>query len=144
MASLLDKLKNKKSKSSKFSEGQKKIFDHGENWLSSEGQLAVDIYETDLELVVRSAIAGIDSDNLDVSIENDVLTIKGKRDNPATKDTRKNYLTKECYWGPFSREIILSKEIDPSRVRASMEKGILTIRMPKIERERKRKIIIGE
>ncbi|GAH21149.1 unnamed protein product, partial [marine sediment metagenome] len=53
-----------------------------------------------------------------------------------------NYFAQECYWGPFSREVILPVEVDPSRVEAAMKEGILTIRIPKILREKKRKISI--
>ncbi|PIR02829.1 MAG: hypothetical protein CO144_00245 [Candidatus Nealsonbacteria bacterium CG_4_9_14_3_um_filter_35_11] len=111
------------------------------DWKISEGQLSADIYETETELIIQTAIAGVQAKELDISLENDVLIIKGERENP-TKDSKKNYFSKECYFGPFSREVILPREIDPSRVKATMEEGILTIRMPKIEREKKKKIII--
>jgi len=111
------------------------------DWKISEGQLSADIYETETELIIQTAIAGVQAKELDISLENDVLIIKGERENPA-KDSKKNYFSKECYFGPFSREVILPREIDPSRVKATMEEGILTIRMPKIEREKKKKIII--
>jgi len=110
------------------------------DWKISEGQLSADIYETETELIIQTAIAGVQAKELDISLENDVLIIKGERENP-TKDSKKNYFSKECYFGPFSREVILPREIDPSRVKATMEEGILTIRMPKIEREKKKKII---
>jgi len=111
------------------------------DWKISEGQLSADIYETETELIIQTAIAGVQAKELDISLENDVLIIKGERENP-TKDSKKNYFSKECYFGPFSREVILPREIDPSRVKATMEEGNLTIRMPKIEREKKKKIII--
>jgi len=111
------------------------------DWKISEGQLSADIYETETELIIQTAIAGVQAKELDISLENDVLIIKGERENP-TIDSKKNYFSKECYFGPFSREVILPREIDPSRVKATMEEGILTIRMPKIEREKKKKIII--
>jgi len=60
------------------------------------------------------------------------------------EEERKNYLIKECYWGSFSREIILPVEIDGSRAKASIKEGILKIRIPKLEREKKRKISIKE
>lgn len=109
----------------------------------SEGQLAIDIYQTEKELVIQSAIAGIKLKDLDISIEKDKLTIKGKREKPIENE-KINYFYQECYWGPFSREIILPVEIDPSRAEASFKEGILTIRMPKIEREKKKKIEVKE
>ncbi len=109
-------------------------------WFEPEGQLAIDVYQTKDELVVQSAIAGVKPENLDVSIESDILTIRGSREKPFQDE--ENYFTQECYWGPFSREIIVPVEVDPTRIKAAMKEGILTIRIPKIERERKRKIAI--
>ncbi|MDD4625163.1 MAG: Hsp20/alpha crystallin family protein [Candidatus Pacebacteria bacterium] len=111
------------------------------DWKVSEGQLAVDIYETEEELVLQTAIAGVEAESLDISLEKDLLIVKGERKNPA-KETKKNYFVQECYFGSFSREVILPREIDPSHTKAAMEEGILTIRMPKIERDKKRRITI--
>lgn len=111
------------------------------DWKISEGQLAVDIYETEEELVLQTAIAGVEAESLDISLEKDLLIIRGDRKNPA-KETKKNYFVQECYFGSFSREVILPREIDPSHTKAAMEEGILTIRMPKIERDKKRRITI--
>lgn len=104
-----------------------------------EGELAVDVYQTEDELVIQSPIAGVRPENLDVSIEDDQLTIKGFRERPREKQ-EKNYLYQECYWGAFSRQIILPEEVDPSRAQATLKEGILTIRIPKLEK--KRKIIV--
>jgi HSP20 family molecular chaperone IbpA len=108
-----------------------------------EGQLTIDVYQTDGHLVIQSAIAGIKAEDLDISIEEDVITIKGIREKPDEREKR-NYFYQECYWGPFSREIILPVEVDPNRAEAAMKEGILTLRLPKIERKRKRKIAIKE
>ena len=107
-----------------------------------EGQLTVDVFQTKNDLVIQSAIAGIKSEDLDISIENDVLIIKGNREK--SKEEEQDYFTQECYWGLFSRKIILPVEVDPSRIAAIMKQGILTIRLPKIEREKKRKVIVKE
>ncbi len=112
-----------------------------EKWFEPEGQLAIDVYQTDGELVIQSAIAGVKSEELDISIEGDVVTIKGIREKLEESEEKK-YFYQECYWGSFSREIILPEEADPSRAEGEMKNGILTIRIPKIERKRKRKIII--
>jgi len=111
-----------------------------EKWLEPEGQLAIDVYQTKNELVVQSAIAGVKPENLDISMEDDVLIIRGNRER--LPEQEENYFTQECYWGPFSREVILPVEVDPGRVEAVMKEGILTIRIPKISRERKRKIVV--
>ena len=105
-----------------------------------EGQLAVDVYQTDKYLVIQSAIAGIDPKNLDISFEREVITIKGWRGKQFEEEG--DYFTKECFWGSFSREVILPVEIDPDRAEATMKEGILTIRAPKILKEKKRKISI--
>lgn len=112
-------------------------------WLEPEGQLVVDIYQTDKEIVIQSAIAGVKPENLDISIENDMVIIKGVREKPFEQEER-NYFYQECHWGPFSREIILPEEVDNSRIQASIKEGILTIRIPKIERKKKRKVTVKE
>lgn len=113
-------------------------------WFNSqEGQLTIDLYETENEFVVQSAVAGVKPDDLDISIENDKLSIKGVRAQKV-KEEGKKYLYQECYWGAFSRDVILPSEVDPSRTQALLKEGILTIRLPKIDREKKRKIEIIE
>lgn len=117
-----------------------KVLQKEEKWPEPEGQLAIDIYQTDSDLVIQSAIAGVKPENLDVAIEKDLLTIRGRRKKPSEEEG--DYFSQECYWGSFSREIILPVEIDPGRVEASLTEGVLTIRIPKIERNKKRKIVI--
>lgn len=109
-----------------------------ENWFESEGQLAIDVYQTETELVIQSAIAGVKPEDLDISIERDVLTIRGNRQKPFEENG--DYFTQECYWGPFSRKVVLPVEIDPDRTEATMKDGILTIRLPKLLREKLRQI----
>ena len=109
-----------------------------EKWFETEGQLAIDIYQTENELVIRSAIAGVKPEFLDISFERDIIIIRGKREKPS--EEKGDYFSQECYWGPFSREIILPVEVDPNLAEATMKEGILTIRLPKIEREKKRVI----
>lgn len=104
-----------------------------------EGQLAVDVYQTETDLIIQSAIAGVKPEDLDITIESDTVSIKGTRKEPFANE-EKNYFYQECYWGPFSREIILPEETDPSRAEATMKEGILIIKIPKIERKRKRKL----
>ena len=125
----------------KISEMQESKKNQEEKWLETEGQLAVDVFQTEDDLVIQATIAGIKGDNLDIAIEGDKVTIRGKRERP-TKDEKINYFYQECYWGPFSREIILPVEIDPTRAVALFKEGVLVIRMPKISREKKRKIFI--
>lgn len=123
--------------------GTTNIVDHAKDWKITDGQLVVDIYETDKELIVQSAIAGIKNNKINIGLEDDILIITGERENPI-KDDNKNYFTQECYFGPFSREIILPREIDTSRIEAKVKEGILTIRMPKIERAKSKKIEVED
>jgi len=109
-----------------------------EKWPEPEGQLAIDVYQTETELIIQSAIAGVKPEDLDISMERDILTIKGNRQKPFEENG--DYFTQECYWGPFSREVILPVEIDPDRAEAAMKDGILTIRIPKLLREKRRSI----
>ena len=104
-----------------------------------EGELAVDIYQTQDDIVIQAAIAGIKSDALDVAIEDDLVTISGERRNPA-RDAEREYFHQECFWGPFSREIILPDDVDPGKAEASMKDGVFTLRMPRIKREASKKI----
>ena len=105
-----------------------------------EGQLTIDVYQTENDLVIQSAIAGVKPESLDIVIERDMITIKGSREKPLEENG--DYFSQECFWGSFSREVILPAEVDPERVEASMRDGILTIRIPKILREKKRKIAV--
>ena len=115
-----------------------------EKWLTfsgeAEGQLAIDVYQTENDLVIQSAIAGVRPENLEIALEKDILTIKGIREKPFNEEG--DYFSQECYWGPFSREIILPAEVDPNQAAAKMKEGVLTIRIPKIRREKKRKVVV--
>jgi HSP20 family protein len=119
-----------------------KIKADDKKWLEPEGELAVDVYSTDKEIVVQSAVAGVKSKDLDVSVEDDMIIIKGSRNNPCQDKDKKDFF-QECYWGKFSRKIIIPDEIDPSRIEAAVKEGTLTIRIPRIIRE-KSKIEIKE
>lgn len=105
-------------------------------WLNeeeeSEGQLAVDVYQTDKKIYIQSTIAGVNPDNLQISLHHDLLTIKGKRETNK-KIKPEQYLYKECYFGPFSRSIILPSEVNSQKVEASLENGILTVSLEKIK-----------
>jgi len=105
------------------------------DWLNydneeTEGQLAVDVFQTDNKIIIKSTIAGVEPDNLKISLHNDLLTIKGRR---SIKEIvrEEDYLYKECYWGPFSRSIILPSEVDNKKVEADLENGVLTISLYK-------------
>lgn len=110
-----------------------------QEWFQPEGELAVDVFQTDNDIIIQSTIAGMKPEDLDLSIENDVVTISGERKNPNSEE-EKSYYYQECYWGPFSRQIILPEEIDFNQAEAEMKEGIFTLRLPKLQRQKVRKI----
>lgn len=112
-------------------------------WPEPEGQLAVDVFETEESLIIQSTIAGVKAEDLDISIEGDVVTVRGKRERPEG-DQQKNYFYQECYWGSFSRQVILPEEVDASEAEATLREGIFTLKIPKLKREQKRKIKVKE
>ncbi|PKM88354.1 heat-shock protein Hsp20 [Candidatus Falkowbacteria bacterium HGW-Falkowbacteria-2] len=102
--------------------------------VASEGQLSVDVYHTDKKIVIQSTIAGAKPEDLKVSLHHDLLTIQGTRSQPQAV-AEDNYLYRECYWGPFSRSIILPSEVDSRKVEAKLENGVLTVSLYKIKPE---------
>ena len=101
-----------------------------------EGRLAVDVFETDEAIVVQSAIAGINPNDLDIFVNNDMLTIRGvRKPDQALNITR--HLVNECHWGAFSRSIILPCEVNAGEVMANLKDGVLTVKLPKILRAKK-------
>ncbi len=105
----------------------------------SEGQLAIDVYQTDEEIVIESTIAGVDPEDIDIDIGSESVTIRGERKRIA-EISEENYLYQECYWGRFSRSVILPQEINPDDAKAEFKNGILRITLPKVARGKTRKI----
>jgi len=106
-----------------------------------EGRLSLDVYQTENEIVIVAPIAGVKADDIDISLSGDMITIKGKREmNP--KENEVDYLYQECFWGSFSRTIILPCEIDPEKVKATFKEGVLKIYLPKLQKEKVKKIKI--
>lgn len=111
-----------------------------ESWAGdSEGQLTIDVYQTDNDIVIKSTIAGVKPEDLDVSINNDMVTIRGDRKNEE-KVEGENYYYQECYWGTFSRSVILPVEVIADKVEATMKNGILTVRLPKADTTKTKRI----
>jgi HSP20 family protein len=100
-----------------------------------DGQLSVDVYQTKDNLVVRSTIAGVKPENIDISIDNDVLTVRGER-KMEEKIVNEDYFYQECYWGNFSRSIVLPVEVKADEVEASLKNGVLTIVLPKARKNK--------
>ena len=106
---------------------------------NNEGQLTIDVYQTDNEIVIKSTIAGVKPEDLDVSINNDMVTVKGERKNEE-EVSHGNYYYQECYWGGFSRSVLLPVDVIPDKADASLKNGILTIRLPKADTTKTKKI----
>ncbi|OGY62861.1 MAG: hypothetical protein A2745_01365 [Candidatus Harrisonbacteria bacterium RIFCSPHIGHO2_01_FULL_44_13] len=104
-----------------------------------DGQLAIDVHQTPNEIVIESAIAGVNPEDLDISITSESVTIRGRREREK-KVREEDYFYQECYWGKFSRSVILPQEIDPEKTQASIKNGVLTIRLPKLNRQKSRKL----
>ncbi len=102
------------------------------NIFDQDGELVVDVFEDKSHFVVLAAIAGVQIKDIDISIEKDMMVIKGDRSNPVSHP-EKSYFYQECYWGPFSRKIVLPENIDIENADAQMDKGMLTIKIPKID-----------
>lgn len=113
--------------------------DAGDHGLEAEGQLTIDVYQTPDEIVIESTIAGVKPEDLDISITSEAVTIRGerKREKRVKED---DYFYQECYWGRFSRSIILPQEIDPDKSAANLKNGILVIRLPKLNRQKGRSL----
>jgi HSP20 family protein len=115
--------------------------DKNEDWMESEGQLTIDVYQTPQDIIIKSAVAGVNPEDIDISITNDMVTIKGKRDVENTIRAE-DYFYQECYWGRFSRSVILPVDVDSDRVAASIKNGILTVKLPKVDKAKVKKIKI--
>lgn len=113
--------------------------DRGEVAEEQEGQLTVDVFQDDQNIIIQSTIAGVSPEDLDVSITNDMVTVRGERRRTYDVDSE-DYFYQECYWGTFSRSIILPVEIDADRAEAKIKNGILTIRIPKANAAMTRKL----
>lgn len=103
------------------------------------GELSVDVYETQNELVLKALVAGVQPTNIDINLTRDMITLKGTREEHK-EVTEENYFHKELFWGGFSRSIVLPEEVDVDAADASIAHGILVIRLPKINKGRQTKI----
>jgi len=112
-----------------------KINPSDKKWLESEGKLVVDVIEKDDFYIIQSAIAGLDPKELKITFKNDMLSIRGYRPRPISEGGR--YLLQECYWGPFSRQVSVDSNVDPSRIKAVVQYGVLTVRIPRTPKIKK-------
>lgn len=103
------------------------------------GQLAVDVYQDKDNVVIKSTIAGVRPEDLDITIGGDQVTIRGER-HQEQEVAEQDYFYQECYWGAFSRSLALPVEIDVEKAVAELRDGILTITLPKAARSRTKKV----
>lgn len=119
------------------SEPQTAFLSHDEE--PAEGQLPVDVYQTPSEIVIRTFIAGVRPDEINLSISRDMVVIEGARsERESVSDTE--YFNRELFWGSFSRTILLPQEIDVDNSAASAKDGLLTLILPKLDKARQTKL----
>lgn len=113
-----------------------------ENWIEEEekdGELTVDVYQTPELLVIKTMIAGVRPEDLDISISRDMVTIKGRREEEKVV-REEDYFARELYWGTFSRTITLPSEIDVDESEAVEKHGLLILKLPKLDKKRQSKL----
>ncbi|MFA6917479.1 MAG: Hsp20/alpha crystallin family protein [Candidatus Gracilibacteria bacterium] len=98
------------------------------------GQLSLDIFHLEKEIVIMAPIAGVKEEDITISITDDVLVIKGSRQNKF-EVPEENYYTRECFWGSFSRSIVLPQEADTRGISAKFDNNVLEIHIPRTEME---------
>jgi len=139
-----DKLKDTEKKSEKKKEKkepEKKAEIEPEENAQKGGQLSLDIYETGEEFIIRSTVAGVKPEDLDISIDGDLVSIKGSR-TEIKEEKEGKYIYRECYWGEFSREIILPEEVDETKTEATIKNGVFTLKIPKTNKSKKTKVTV--
>lgn len=104
-----------------------------------EGELSVDVYETPSEIVMKTMVAGVKPEDLDVAISRDSVTIRGKREEDRTI-SNEDYFHHELYWGSFSRTVVLPSEIDVDEAEAIEKYGLLILRLPKLDKNKRTKL----
>ena len=116
-----------------------------ENWHEEyqEGQLAVDVTQTEKDVIVISTMAGAITDKIEVYLHNDLLTIRGERFSPVNI-LETDYFHQECFWGKFSRTVILPLDVKGDLAKAEYNNGVLVIRIPKQKIDAKIPVIIVE
>ena len=111
-----------------------------EEWMNDyEGALNIDMYQTKDNVIIKSTIAGVRPDDIDITVANDMVTIKGSRSREE-KVTQDDYFYQECYWGSFSRSVIVPVDIDSEEIEADLKDGILTVIIPKAAKAKTKKV----
>lgn len=106
---------------------------------AAEAQLTVDVYQNENEIVIRALVAGVRPEDLDVAITRDMVTISGKRVEQKEID-EDSYVYRELFWGAFARTVVLPAEVDVDAAEAVERHGLLSIRLPKLNKDRQTKL----
>jgi HSP20 family protein len=117
-----------------------------QDWFSptaEEGQLSVDVFRDRDDLVIRSTVAGVKPEDIDISMHGDLLTIRGKRHSEREVEEQQ-WFYRECYWGSFSRSIVLPYEVQTDRAKATLKNGVLEVRIPIREHGKRLEVTWGE
>ncbi len=120
----------------------REMADKKDSWMEEEpeeGQLTVDVYETPNEVIIKTMVAGVKPDDLDISITREMVTIRGKREEDRTVSSE-DYFHRELYWGSFSRTIVLPKEVDIEEAEAIEKYGLLILKLPKLDKNRETRL----
>ncbi|OGZ00181.1 MAG: hypothetical protein A3B13_01580 [Candidatus Liptonbacteria bacterium RIFCSPLOWO2_01_FULL_45_15] len=123
----------------KGSNGKTVVKKPADDEIAAEGKLTIDVYQTPTEIVIESAIAGVKPEDLDIDVSSDLITIKGERHHDE-KIKEEDYFYQECYWGRFSRSVILPEEVDPDNASVNFKNGILTVKLPKLQKKKAKKL----
>ncbi|HEY1037423.1 MAG TPA: Hsp20/alpha crystallin family protein [Candidatus Paceibacterota bacterium] len=108
---------------------------------AGEGELSVDVYQTPDEIIVRALVPGVRKDDMDISISRDSITLRGSRREERTVSDQ-DYIVQELYWGSFSRTVRLPHEVDIEHAEAVESQGVLTIKLPRVDKDRQTKLRI--
>ena len=104
-----------------------------------EAELAVDVYQTPTEIIIKTMVAGVRPDDLNIVITREMVTIKGRREE-AREIEDDDYVQRELYWGAFAKTIVLPAEVEAEEAEATERNGLLTLRLPKIDKNRTQKL----
>jgi len=123
-------------------EGREKNTQKESKWEEDiDAELTVDLYQTPSDIIVQTMVAGVQPDNLSITITRDMITIRGKREENKSVE-KDDFFVQELYWGSFSRTISLPEEVDPEEAEAIEKHGLLIIKLPKLDKHRETKLKI--
>jgi HSP20 family protein len=106
-------------------------------------QLTVDVYKKSNVIYIISTVAGVDPKDLDISLENNVLTIKGVRRKPYSENADLTLILEECFWGEFYRELAINDSVDVENIKATINQGVLVIEVPVLQAVKHKKIEVS-